>query len=302
MSTALTTHVVPPLAQTEAVADRSGAGSDRELVDLWLSTKRSPHTRRAYRQDVDDFLAFLEMGRLALRNLTVSHLQAWADQVTGATSTRARRISAVRSLLTFGHRTGYLHFNVGQVVEAPQVPNDLAERILTEAEVHKLIDATRAPRECALVRFLYGSGVRIAELCVLRWCHIHIQDSGEASVTVHGKGSKTRHILVSEKVVEAITAIRAPDADDDSPVFATRSGRPLHPANAAKIVQGVARRAGIARKISPHWFRHAHASHALDRGAPVHLVQAQLGHASLATTGRYTHARPTDGTSRYLAV
>jgi integrase/recombinase XerD len=68
------------------------------------------------------------------------------------------------------------------------------------------------------------------------------------------------------------------------------------------IVLEAAQRAGVELAVSPHWLRHAHASHALDRGAPIHLVQATLGHASVATTGHYLHARPTDSSARYLAV
>lgn len=69
-----------------------------------------------------------------------------------------------------------------------------------------------------------------------------------------------------------------------------------------RIVRAVARRVGIDANVSPHWLRHAHASHSLDRGAPIHLVQATLGHASIATTGKYLHARPQDSSARYLEI
>jgi integrase/recombinase XerD len=89
----------------------------------------------------------------------------------------------------------------------------------------------------------------------------------------------------------------------DAPVFPSRrGGGHLHPTAIERIVLKAARRAGLDGRVSPHWLRHAHATHALDRGAPIHLVQATLGHASVATTGRYLHARPTDSSARYLAV
>jgi len=88
-----------------------------------------------------------------------------------------------------------------------------------------------------------------------------------------------------------------------APVFASRrGGGHLHPTAVERVVWRAARRAGIEGKVSPHWLRHAHATHALDRGAPIHLVQATLGHASVATTGRYLHARPTDSSARYLVI
>ena len=84
-------------------------------------------------------------------------------------------------------------------------------------------------------------------------------------------------------------------------VFQTRSGKPLDRGRVRVILRRAAQRAGVTDSVSPHWLRHAHASHALDHGAPIHLVQATLGHASVATTGRYLHARPTDSSARYTA-
>jgi len=91
-------------------------------------------------------------------------------------------------------------------------------------------------------------------------------------------------------------------AGPDAPVFRSSKGGPLDPSQVLRIVQAAAARAGLPGNVSPHWLRHGHASHALERGAPVHLVATTLGHASIATTGRYAHARPTDSSSRYLAV
>ena len=91
-------------------------------------------------------------------------------------------------------------------------------------------------------------------------------------------------------------------AGEDAPVFVSRKGSPLSTSQAFRIVRQAARRAGVEKNVSPHWLRHCHGSHALDRGAAVHLVQATLGHASVATTGRYLHARPTESSSKYLAV
>ncbi len=101
--------------------------------------------------------------------------------------------------------------------------------------------------------------------------------------------------------VTLLSAIRG-DARKEAPVFVSRKGSPLSTSQAFRIVRAAARRAGVDKDVSPHWMRHAHASHALDRGAAVHLVQATLGHSSVATTGRYLHARPTESSSKYLAV
>ena len=85
-------------------------------------------------------------------------------------------------------------------------------------------------------------------------------------------------------------------------MFRSRKSGPLDPSQVHRIVKAAAERAGLSAEVSAHWLRHAHASHSLDRGAPIHLVQQTLGHASVATTGRYLHARPTDSSARYLGV
>ena len=85
-------------------------------------------------------------------------------------------------------------------------------------------------------------------------------------------------------------------------MFRSRKGGHLDPSAVHRIVKAAAERAGLSEEVSAHWLRHGHASHSLERGAPIHLVQATLGHASVATTGRYLHARPTDSSARYLGV
>jgi integrase/recombinase XerD len=88
----------------------------------------------------------------------------------------------------------------------------------------------------------------------------------------------------------------------DDPVFRSPEGGHLDPSQVHRIVKAAAARAGLSDAVPAHWLRHAHSSHSLERGAPIHLVSATFGHASVATTGRYLHARPTDSSVRYLGV
>jgi integrase/recombinase XerD len=92
------------------------------------------------------------------------------------------------------------------------------------------------------------------------------------------------------------------DAGPDDPVFRSAKGGHLDPSAAHRVVKRAAARAGLPDAVSAHWLRRAHASHSLDRGAPIHVVQATLGHGSIATTGRYLRARPNDSSARYLAI
>jgi integrase/recombinase XerD len=143
--------------------------------------------------------------------------------------------------------------------------------------------------------------VRVSELCGLRWRDLQT-NLDSAQITVFGKGGKTRAVRLPASVWNLLTRLRG-QADDDQPLFRSRKkGGALTSVGVLRIVRRAARRAGFDVAVSPHWLRHAHASHALDRGAPIHLVQATLGHASITTTGRYLHAKPADSSSRYLGL
>jgi len=122
---------------------------------------------------------------------------------------------------------------------------------------------------------------------------------------VYGKDGKTRAIKLPPSLWQELQSLRGV-AGLEEPVFISRRQQGhLSQLQVNRIVKAAAQRVpglepAIAKVISPHWLRHAHASHAMDRGAPVHLVKETLGHANIATTGRYLHARPTDSSSLYL--
>ncbi len=282
-----------PLATAPQQAD-----SDAHLIHLWLHG-RSRHTQRAYAADIARFLAGAGKPLLAV---TLADLQAFADSLADlAPATCYRSLSAVKSLLAFGHRIGYLPFDVGRALRLPGVRNRLAQRILPEADVHRMLSLEANERNRILLTVLYASAVRVSEICSLCWRDLQANGDG-GQITVFGKGGKTRSIQIPPSVWRQLERFRG-DAADDQPVFRSRKrGGGLTAGAVLRLVRQAARRAGIEQAVSPHWLRHAHASHALDRGAPIHLVQATLGHASITTTGRYLHARPQDSSSRFLAL
>jgi integrase/recombinase XerD len=276
-----------------ATVDMSGAAGDVELVALWLEGKASMHTRRVYGRVA---ARFLDATRKPLRHVTLADVQSFVSSLTGATSSKATSVHALKSLLTFAQRTGYTAVNVGAAVQAPRAKDTLAQRILPEDKIHAMLALEPVERNRLLLRLLYCSGARVSEICALRWRDV--QPNGEVGqVTLYGKGGKTRAVLLSAATWAELAPLRG---GDDVPVFLSRKGGALDVSSVRRIVNAAADRVGL--HAAPHWLRHAHASHALDRGAPVHLVQATLGHASVSTTGRYLHAKPSDSSSRYLGV
>ena len=272
---------------------------DAALIDGWLAG-RPQHTQTAYRGDVAAFLGHI--GK-PLRHVTVPDVQGFLASLSGlAAASQARRINSVKSLLRFAHRVGYTVFDASPFVRAPKLENKLAERIIDRDQVRDLLRESErhaSQRDHALLTVMYYGGLRISEVCSLEWRHVRPRDGGMCQVSVTGKGGKTRTVILPAKVAVILAGIRG-DAGEDDPVFRSREGGKLDPASVHRVVKAVAARAALPDGFSAHWLRHANASHALDAGAPPHVVQATLGHASLATTSRYVHARPTDSSGLYL--
>lgn len=275
------------------------AETDVQLIGLWLHG-RSRHTQRGYLADTKTFLALV--GK-PLHQVTLGDIQAFADKLEAdglSAATRCRKLAAVKSLFAFGHRIGYLPYDVGRPIKMPPIRDTLNERILSEPEVLRMIAFERQPRNHAILFLLYAAGLRVSELCGLRWRDCcERQDGGQ--VTVFGKRGKTRTVLVPQSVWASLTSLRTSAGDDDA-LFRSRKGGHLDPSQVWRIVRKAAKRAGIEKAVSCHWLRHCHCSHALERGASIALVQSTVGHSSVATTGRYLHARPNSSSSEFLPI
>lgn len=301
-----TAEIVEVLPSGVANRDISGADTDGRLIGLWLHGK-SEATKSAYRSDLSKFLDFIE-GKL-LRTVTLADLQDFGDFISEllAPASQARILASLKSLFAFGHQVSYLPFDVGRPVKLPSFRDERAERILSADDVHSVIAHAKAGRDRALIRTLYIGGLRVAEAVTLRTRDLVTRDDKRGGqLGVFGKGAKTRPVLVPDGLFADLSVLAL--SEPEAPLFRSQKKgldgelRAITPRQAERIVKATARRAGLknASEVSPHWLRHAHASHAMDRGAKIHLVQATLGHSDISTTGKYLHARPDESSALYL--
>ena len=225
-------------------------------------------------------------------------LQTWQITLSGSDNSKRVAVGAIKSLFSFAKQLGVISTNLGILVKSHKAKNRLAERILTEEEVKKIISAVTNRRDRAIIRLLYFGGLRVSELCNLKWRDLKARgDAGQ--ITVFGKGDKTRVVLIGTSVWQELQQLKQ-NAKKDEPVFVSAKGGHLCRSMVFHIVKNAAGRAGLESNVSPHWLRHSHASHSLDRGAPIHLLQKTLGHSSVTITEMYLHVRPTDSSSLYL--
>lgn len=273
------------------------AESDEQLVQLWLHG-RSKHTIKGYTNDIS---IFREKVNKPLRNTTLQDLQDYADsliEMNYAPQTIKRMLCAVKSLFSFGHRIGYLPFDTGKPLRIPTPKDTLSERILSQEEVFMLFEKARNIRDNLLLKLFYYTGLRVSEVAGLKWSNLQ-QREKTGQLTVQTKGGKTNVILLPAFLWKELCAFRN-GASAESPIFKSRKGNALCVGQIQRIIRKMAQKAGVTGNVSPHWLRHSHASHALDNGCPIHLVQKQLNHSNISTTGRYLHARPTESSSKWL--
>jgi integrase/recombinase XerD len=283
--------------------------NDAHLIEMWLKERerRSKESLRAYDRDIRRFLTFVEGKAIAAVNY--NDLQAYQSALEDNGYSRAtvnRLMASVKSVLSYGHKLGYLPFNVGAVVKLSDPKNTLANRILDVMQVMTIITLETNPRNKLILHFLYASAGRVSEVCNLTWSDLKaVGDRGQ--VTFYGKGEKTRNVPINKRVWDALQASKPEGALDSDPIFLSRKhrhkGSPtnggIRPNQVREIVKLAGERAGI-KGVSCHWFRHSHASHALDNGASLQLVKESLGHSSVTITERYLHAKPSDGSSLHL--
>jgi len=273
------------------------AHNDDTLIGLWLHGK-AESSKRIYTLDVDRFIKAVNK---PLNTITLGDLQQFSDTLTALKpATQARIISVIKSLMTFGQKIGYIQFNVGAAISAPKVKNTLAERIMTEEQVMSMLALETSKRNHLILRLLYNAGLRVSELCDLQWKDVK-PNRNTGQITVFGKGSKTRVVKLSQATYQELCSLRNESPDNDY-VFCSRKGHSrLTSVQVFRIVRDAAKRIGL-NSVSPHWLRHAHASHSLDRGATIALVKETLGHEDIKTTGKYLHAKPDSSSAEYLPV
>ena len=279
---------------------------DATFLDLWLRGK-SKKTRRAYLADIARFYAVVSK---PLRQVTLEDVYTFVDSLTNLKPTSRNR--AVAAALSFGLKSGYLSVNVGLMVKLEKLEDTLAERIMSEQAIARILALETNKRNHAILVLLYRAGLRCAELCSLTWRNFQERDAA-GQITVYGKGKKTRAVLLSQETWDEVMELMAipekfPGYDDY--VFQSRqthsrtdkNNRRMDESTVFRIVQQAAERSGISGNVSPHWMRHAHATHALENGAPITLVKETLGHKSIETTAKYTHVRPNASSGQYLKV
>jgi tyrosine recombinase XerC len=266
---------------------------DNFLRYLEVQKDASPHTLRAYRKDLEDFSAFVGKEPEAVEMMDVRGFVAQQVKEGRNRTTAGRRLAAIRSFLRYLHREGHLKANPARLVATPKTQK-LLPKFLTIDDVFTLIEKPGGigfmpVRDRAILELLYSSGLRVSEVSGLNAEDINTK---EGLVKVRGKGKKERIVPVGSKAVDAIRSYLVEKLllkRKDRAMFLNRRGTRLSERGIRRIVVKYAKLSGIRDDIGPHTLRHTFASHLLQAGADLRVIQELLGHSSLSTTQKYTH-------------
>jgi integrase/recombinase XerC len=285
----------------------------REAWRDWLKSERrlAGHTLIAYEHDVAGFLSFMATYLGApptldsLARLKPSEFRAWLAEKarTGAArSSTARAFSSVRSFFRFLDKRGLAHNSSIGAIQTPKLPHTVP-KALSEQDMDELLGASERAserdgwvdlRDVAVLTLLYGAGLRIGEALALTIGQVEAMlDNAQDTLSVTGKGNKTRLVPLLPQTIQALAAYR-----DACPLlrplpvthafFLGARGAPLDPAIIQKRVRELRYQLGLADSVTPHALRHSFATHLLGAGGDLRTIQELLGHASLSTTQRYT--------------
>lgn len=266
---------------------------------LYIASEKglAQNTIEAYRHDSFVFIQYLRDHQItALEKVDQTHITDFLGLLRAqnyASSTICRMMITIKVLFRFLKREAIVPTNIALYLDTPKLWQLIPE-VLDLSEVERLLmepkqDSYVGARDRAILEVLYSSGLRVSELCGLK-----IYDVDDTFVRVMGKGSKERLVPIGRKAIEAIDFFLGNyrcqfDSEKIKEIFLTKNGKPIDRITVWKMVKERAKRAGITKNISPHTLRHSFATHLLDNGADLRVIQEMMGHASINSTDRYMH-------------
>ncbi len=259
-----------------------GVLRDRMTVDLRLRGL-SPVTQRRYLGCVERFVAYHRRSPTALGE---AEIRSFLDHLV-----RERRISRSTQRVYVAAIHFLYRVTLDRAVAVRRIPfprrdGERLPEILSRCEVERLLGATSRPNHCAMLRILYGAGLRVGEVCALVPEDI---DSQRMLIRVRGgKGDKDRYVMLSPRLLATLREywrVRPPRGPYLFP--SPRPDRPLSRMAVFRLVRCAARRAGLRKRVNPHMLRHCFATHLLEAGTDIRVIQVLLGHRSIRTTARY---------------
>ncbi len=263
---------------------------DQEIADflVYLGSEKglSPRTLEAYGRDLGGLKEFLK-GNSPTSDTIIHYFEQLKSKGT-ASSSICRALVAIKVFFRFLKREKRIEHNPTLFLESPKMWQLIPE-VMTQEEVTRFLEAPGkddfvGARDRALFHLMYASGLRVSEVCQL-----DVGDVSDDFIRVKGKGGKERIIPVAEAAIRELDYYLVNFRTEEGAIFVSTKGARMSRIGVWERVKFYAKKAAITKTISPHTLRHSFATHLLENGADLRIIQELLGHANIATTDRYTH-------------
>lgn len=274
---------------------------DMSMIGSWIFQK-SAKTQKYYRRVMRDFLQFYP--GISVKSVEITHLalflKAYGDHTN---STRNTYKNALSSFFSFATKTGYLPRNPALALDQLKSPDRMYSKVLSREQMEQMILKESSVRNKMILKIFYFTGIRVEELCSLKVSSFSRSENGML-MTVIGKGRKVRSLHLPNELAEEIQGYIL-NLESEF-LFTNQKNtfgvyQALSHSQVFRIVKSSALKAKLSVAPSPHWLRHTSATHAIEGGAPIHVVQRSLGHESISTTGKYLDLRPKESISDYIS-
>ncbi len=275
------------------------ATTDNEIILSWLTDKQSKLTQRQYSVNIRQFINYVGC---SLAEVKLEDMQGYIRMLEMKgykPSTIKTKLTSVKSLFSFCYSVGYLTANVGTLVKYKANDTKLSDKLINHDDIKLMCQNTYYQRDKLIIKCLYSLGLRVSECINIKWGDF-FNDGNFINLTVTGKGNKQRTLLITNSLYSELLKLKREGIEY---VFtAYQRNTPLTRQSVNIFLNKLQKKLGLETRITPHKFRHSHATMSIKNGCDLSLLQQSLGHSSIRTTEKYLNYRRNEGSTEYINI
>jgi len=261
---------------------------ERFINYLHVEKGHSENTLISYRRDIKEYMEYLKKNNIPAEKAVANHIEDYLFSLNErlVSASIARALAAIKSFYNFLLLDDIVDSNPADDINTPKIPEKLPS-VLSRREVEQLINAAENGKDRLIIELFYATGARVSELINLK---VENFDFEEGWVSIFGKGRKERFIPLGKNMRNLIlNYIKLKELKPSSFLFSKKNGKKITREGVWKIITKCSKKAGINKEVTPHTLRHTFATHLLENGADLRIIQELLGHSNIDTTQIYTH-------------
>ena len=275
------------------------ATTDSELILAWLMDKPSKLTQKQYSVNIRQFINYIGCEIAEVKYEDMQSFLRMLELKGYHKSTISTKLTSVKSLFSFGYKLGYLSQNVASLVKYKAGEVKLSDKLINHEYIKLMVDNAYSNRDKLIIKMLYSLGLRISELINIKWGDF-FYDGDFINLTVTGKGNKSRTLLITNSLYNQLLKLK--EEGIDYVFHAYSRNTPLTRQAVNILLSKLEKELGLETKITPHKFRHSHATMSIKNGCDLSLLQQSLGHSSIRTTEKYLNYRKNEGSTQYIDI